>query len=135
MEHVVVESVKSFDEAGHALEAAIADHRFGVLHIHDVRQTLTSKGIPFDRAVRIFDVCNLQRASGPSVLSWRAPPGEGMVETQGSSGHARACADVPDGGTHCCLAPDPEAARVPERVSPGEPVILHAGQEGPAFAP
>ena len=63
MEHVVVvESAKSFDEACRALEAAIADHRFGVLHVHDVRQTLRIKGIPFDRAVRIFDVCNPQRA-------------------------------------------------------------------------
>ncbi len=59
---VVVESVKPFDEACRALEAAIAGHRFGVLHVHDVRQTLTSKGIPFDRSVRIFDVCNPQRA-------------------------------------------------------------------------
>lgn len=63
MEHlVVVETAKSFDEACRALEAAIADCRFGVLHVHDVRQSLRSKGIPFDRGVRIFDVCNPQRA-------------------------------------------------------------------------
>lgn len=63
MKHVVVvETSKSFDEACRALEEAIAEHRFGVLHVHDVRQTLTSKGIAFDRPVRIFDVCNPQRA-------------------------------------------------------------------------
>lgn len=59
---VVVETPKSFDDACGALERAIAEHRFGILHVHDVRQTLASKGIPFERAVRIFDVCNPQRA-------------------------------------------------------------------------
>ena len=63
MEHVVVvETPKSFDDACHALEQAIAEHRFGVLHVHDIRQTLASKGLRFDRAARIFDVCNPQRA-------------------------------------------------------------------------
>lgn len=59
---VVVESLKPFDDACLALERAIAEHRFGILHVHDVRQTLASKGIPFDHPVRIFDVCNPQRA-------------------------------------------------------------------------
>lgn len=63
MEHVVVvESVKSFEAACRALEAAIADHRFGVLHIHDVRPTLAKKGVVLDRDLRIYDVCNPQRA-------------------------------------------------------------------------
>ena len=59
---VVVESSKTINEACKALERAIAEHRFGILHIHDVRQTLTSKGVSFDREVRIFDVCNPHRA-------------------------------------------------------------------------
>lgn len=63
MEHVVVvETPKSFDDACRALERAIVEHRFGILHVHDVRQTLLNKGISFDRPVRIFDVCNPQRA-------------------------------------------------------------------------
>lgn len=63
MEHVVLmESVKPLDEACRALEAAIVDHHFGVLHIHDVRSTLGKKGVVLDRDVRIYDVCNPQRA-------------------------------------------------------------------------
>jgi uncharacterized protein (DUF302 family) len=59
---VVVESSKPIDEACQALERAVTEHRFGILHVHDVRQTLAKKGVPFDREVRIFDVCNPQRA-------------------------------------------------------------------------
>lgn len=59
---VVVETSKPIDEACQALAHAIAEHRFGILHIHDVRQTLASKGVRFDREVRIFDVCNPHRA-------------------------------------------------------------------------
>jgi len=59
---IVVESSKSIDEACTALEKAVAEHRFGILHVHNVRETLAKKGVPFDREVRIFDVCHPQRA-------------------------------------------------------------------------
>lgn len=59
---VVVESSKPIDEVCEALEQAIAAHRFGILHVHNVRQVLANKGVQFDRDVRIYDVCNPQRA-------------------------------------------------------------------------
>lgn len=59
---IIVESSKSVEEACAALEKAVAEHRFGILHVHNVRETLSKKGVPFDRDVRIFDVCNPQRA-------------------------------------------------------------------------
>ncbi len=59
---VVVETSKPIAEACLALEKAVAEHRFGVLHIHNVRETLSKKGVPFDRDVRIFDICNPHRA-------------------------------------------------------------------------
>ena len=59
---VVVETGKPFEDACRALEQAIADHRFGVLHVHDVQKTLASKGVALGLPVRIFDVCNPQRA-------------------------------------------------------------------------
>lgn len=59
---VVVETSKPIDEACRALERAIAARRFGILHVHDVGRALASKGLTFDREVRIFDVCNPQRA-------------------------------------------------------------------------
>lgn len=63
MEHlVVVETSKPIDEACQALERAVAEHHFGVMHVHNVRQTLANKGVQFDREVRIFDICNPHRA-------------------------------------------------------------------------
>lgn len=59
---MVVESAKPFEETCRALEAAVAEHRFGVLHVHDVQRTLAAKGLPLDEQVRVFDVCNPQRA-------------------------------------------------------------------------
>lgn len=59
---VVVETSKPLDGTCQALERAITDHGFGILHIHNVRQTLASKGVQFDREVRIYDVCNPHRA-------------------------------------------------------------------------
>lgn len=59
---ITVETAKSVDEACAALEKAIAAHHFGILHVHNVRQALASKGVALDREVRIFDVCNPQRA-------------------------------------------------------------------------
>jgi uncharacterized protein (DUF302 family) len=59
---VAVETAKSIDEACAALEKAVAAHHFGILHVHDIRQTLAKKGVGLEREVRIFDVCNPQRA-------------------------------------------------------------------------
>ncbi len=59
---VAVETTKPIDETCQALELAIANHHFGVLHVHNVRQALANKGVELDREVRIYDVCNPQRA-------------------------------------------------------------------------
>ena len=59
---VLVESRKSMEEACAALEKSVADHRFGLLHVHDVTGTLAKKGVVFDRPVKVFDICNPQQA-------------------------------------------------------------------------
>lgn len=58
---VVVRTSKSIEEACQALERAITEHRFGILHVHNVRQTLANKSVQLDTEVRSFDVCNPQR--------------------------------------------------------------------------
>lgn len=64
MDHlVVVETPKAFDEACQALERAVAEHGFGVLHVHDLRTALAKKGVQLDHDVRIFDICNPKQAS------------------------------------------------------------------------
>jgi uncharacterized protein (DUF302 family) len=37
-------------------------HKFGVLGMHDLKQKMESKGVPFDRECRVFEVCNPQQA-------------------------------------------------------------------------
>lgn len=39
-----------------------AQHKFGVLGVHDLRQKLNSKGIAFERDCRVFEVCNPAQA-------------------------------------------------------------------------
>jgi uncharacterized protein (DUF302 family) len=63
----IVESNKSFEQAATDLEAAVKRNEFGVLHIHDLGNTLRSKGIDFAEQCRIFEVCNPVQAS--KVLS------------------------------------------------------------------
>ena len=61
--YYLVDSPKSFEQASLDLEAAVKRHGFGVLHIHDLGETLRSKGIPFAERCRVFEVCNPQQAA------------------------------------------------------------------------
>jgi uncharacterized protein (DUF302 family) len=44
------------------LPAISAQHKFGVLGIHDLREKMVSKGVAFARECRVFEVCNPQQA-------------------------------------------------------------------------
>lgn len=50
-------------DAADRLTAALAKRKFGVLHIYDLKQTLNSKGVPFDTECRILEVCNPGQAA------------------------------------------------------------------------
>jgi uncharacterized protein (DUF302 family) len=63
----IVETAKSFEQAGFDLEAAVKKHGFGVLHVHDLGETLRSKGVTFDEMCKVFEVCNPKQAA--KVLS------------------------------------------------------------------
>lgn len=65
--YYIVETDKTFEQASQDLEAAVKRHGFGVLHIHDLGETLRSKGIDFLEQCRIFEVCNPTQAA--KVLS------------------------------------------------------------------
>ncbi len=56
-------SVRSPEEAEKRLREAATRHMFGILHVHDLRQTLESKGIQLDSECRVYDICNPQAAS------------------------------------------------------------------------
>lgn len=61
--YYVVTTDKSFDQAAADLEAAVKRNGFGVLHIHDLGNTLRSKGIDFAQQCRVFEVCNPGQAA------------------------------------------------------------------------
>lgn len=61
--YYIVETGKSFEEASSALDAAVKNNGFGVLHIHNLGETLRSKGIDFQEECKVFEVCNPVQAS------------------------------------------------------------------------
>jgi uncharacterized protein (DUF302 family) len=63
----IVDTNKSFNQASADLESAVIRNGFGVLHIHDLGNTLRTKGIAFDEECKVFEVCNPVQAA--KVLS------------------------------------------------------------------
>lgn len=56
-------SSRNPEEVEGRLREAATRHKFGILHVHDLRQTLNSKGIELGSECRVYDVCNPQAAS------------------------------------------------------------------------
>jgi uncharacterized protein (DUF302 family)/RNA polymerase-binding transcription factor DksA len=61
--YYIVPAAKSVDDATRDLEAAVRRHQFGVLHVLDLKETLTKKGFAFGPQCRIFEVCNPLQAT------------------------------------------------------------------------
>jgi uncharacterized protein (DUF302 family) len=59
----ITETTKDFETAVKDLEEAVKRHKFGILHVHDLRKTLAEKGIDFPNQCQILEVCNPQKAS------------------------------------------------------------------------
>jgi uncharacterized protein (DUF302 family) len=57
------QSSRSHEDVGKRLEEAAARHKFGVLHIHDLKKTLESKGIQLGAECLVYDVCNPEAAT------------------------------------------------------------------------
>ena len=58
----IVESAKPLDRLGADLEKAVANHQFGVMAVHDLKETMARKGVAFDPPCRIYEVCNPHQA-------------------------------------------------------------------------
>ena len=65
--YYVVSTDKTFEEASADLQIEVKNLGFGVLHIHDLGETLRSKGIEFEENCEVFEVCNPVQAA--KVLS------------------------------------------------------------------
>lgn len=61
--YYIVESNKSFEQAATDLDSAVKRNGFGVLHVHDLGNTLRGKGVAFEPQVRVFEVCNPLQAA------------------------------------------------------------------------
>lgn len=61
--YYIVESAKSFEQAAADLDAAVKRNGFGVLHVHDIGNTLRGKGVAFEPQCRVFEVCNPVQAA------------------------------------------------------------------------
>ncbi len=53
---------KSVTEAAAALQAAVQVNQFGVMQVHNLRETMEKKGVRFDHECLIFEVCQPQQA-------------------------------------------------------------------------
>ena len=61
--YCIIDTDKSFEQAAADLDVAVKAHQFGVLHVHDLGNTLRSKGIAFAEQCKVFEVCNPGQAA------------------------------------------------------------------------
>jgi len=53
---------KTVSETAAALQAAVQAHHFGVMQVHNLKETMVKKGVEFARECLIFEVCQPQQA-------------------------------------------------------------------------
>jgi uncharacterized protein (DUF302 family) len=59
---VKISTNKTVSEAAEALQAAVQANHFGVMQVHNLKETMAKKGVEFDRECLIFEVCQPQQA-------------------------------------------------------------------------
>ena len=53
----------SVSEVADRVTKALMQRKFGVLHVHNLKDTLNSKGVPFDTECQVLEVCNPSQAA------------------------------------------------------------------------
>ncbi len=61
MKYIVTTS-KTVEQAVKDLQEAVHRHGFGVLHIHNLQETMKKKGVEFDNECQILEICNPHQA-------------------------------------------------------------------------
>ena len=59
---VKVSTNKSVSDAAAALQAAVKANHFGVMQVHNLKETMAKKGVEFEPECLIFEVCQPQQA-------------------------------------------------------------------------
>ena len=57
-----VSTDKTVSNTASALQTAVQANHFGVMQIHNLKETMIKKGVDFDRECLIFEVCQPQQA-------------------------------------------------------------------------
>ena len=55
-------SAKPLAEIEHGLREAAARHQFGIIAVHDLKETLAKKGVNLAQDCRVYEVCNPHQA-------------------------------------------------------------------------
>lgn len=58
----IKETSSPVSEVGGRLEKAAQNHKFGVINVIDLREKMHSKGVEFNPACMVYEVCNPHRA-------------------------------------------------------------------------
>ena len=114
--YYVVESGKSFEQAAADLDAAVKRNGFGVLHVHDLGNTLRGKGLEFAEQCRVFEVCNPQQAAKVLATDMRlnmALPCRISVYTENG---ATRIGMIQPAAMLAALSPNPALAQVAQEV-------------------
>ena len=59
---ITLPTEKTVSETATALHGAVQANHFGVMQVHNLRETMTKKGVEFARECLIFEVCQPQQA-------------------------------------------------------------------------
>ena len=59
---ITISTDKTVSEAAAALQAAVPANHFGVMQVHNLRETMAKKGVEFAHECLIFEVCQPQQA-------------------------------------------------------------------------
>jgi uncharacterized protein (DUF302 family) len=59
---IKIPTKKSLQQTAIDLPAAIQANHFGLMHTHNLRETMTRKGVAFTNECLVFEVCNPQQA-------------------------------------------------------------------------
>ena len=59
---ITLSTDKTVSDAAAALQAAVTANHFGVMQVHNLKETMAKKGVEFARECLIFEVCQPQQA-------------------------------------------------------------------------
>ena len=59
---ITLSTDKTVSDAAAALQAAVQANHFGVMQMHNLKETMAKKGVEFDHECLIFEVCQPQQA-------------------------------------------------------------------------